>query len=68
MQNYKAIETPVLITMLIAHTSWCEKKKHCTKELIDCKKVIRRLNIEIESRNDSWASMLIANLPPAMSL
>jgi hypothetical protein len=68
MQNFKTIETPVLITMLMAHTSLCEKKKYSAKELIDCEKIIQRLNMEIESRNDSWASVLIAKLHPAMSL
>ncbi|MDZ4794428.1 MAG: hypothetical protein SGI83_09145 [Bacteroidota bacterium] len=49
MQNFKTIETPVLVTMLAAHNSY-HGKKHSVKELIDCRKIIQLLSREIASR------------------
>lgn len=62
MQNFKTIETPVLVTMLVAHTAY-HGKKHSVKELSDCKKIIRRLNLEIESRKAVLAVVLYAKMP-----
>lgn len=68
MQNFKTIETPVLVTMLMAHTSWHGNKKHSVKELVDCRKVIQLLKLEIESRKAVLTSLLYAKLPAAVRL
>lgn len=50
MQNFKTLETDVLTTMLIAHSAY-PRRGMTKKELIACKLIVSKIQLEIQSRN-----------------
>ncbi len=65
MQDFKTLETAVLITMVNAHSSYYGRKL-TEEELSDCKFTINELQGEIESRKKRIAGITAAK--PVLSL